>query len=392
MDYKFTQDQEMIRQTARDFLAEQCPKEKVRHLREDVKAYDPAMWKGMVDLGWMGVVLPEEYGGIGGEFLDLLVIMEEMGRNILPSPFFPTVGLCSLPLLKYGNDRQKSEYLPKIAGVGQIWTLAINESEADWTASDIRLTASAAGNGYVLNGTKLFVPYAESAERLLVVARTAQHENPEEGVTVFIVDPKAPGIGMEAMPVTARDARCEITFRDVKVGREDILGEAGKGWDIVDYILTYAPVLRAAEMTGGAEAVLNITTKYAAERIQFDKPIGSFQAVQHRLVDMLTQVQGLRYLTYEAAWLISTGHPSKLTASMSKVKANNVYQRACNDSIYLHGAIGFTEELDIGLYHIRSKAFEYDAGGNDLHRERIVDELVNVTPPCATLWDQAVKS
>jgi len=386
MDYEFTKDQEMIRQAAKDFLAEQCPKEKVRHLREDEKAYDPDIWQGMVELGWMGVVLPEEYGGIGGEFLDLMILMEEMGRNILPSPFFPTVGLCAMPILKYGNDEQKNEYLTKIAGEGQIWSLAINEADADYKASDVKLAATAAGDGYILNGAKLFVPYAKSAEKFLVVARTAAQANPEEGVTVFIVDAKSAGIGMEDMPVTARDGRCEITFKDVKVGKGDVLGEAGKGWEIVEYILTYAPVLRAAEMAGGAEAVLNITTKYAAERIQFGKPIGSYQAVQHRLVDLLTQVEGLRYLTYEAAWRINSGNPSKLISSMAKVKANNVYQRACNDGIYLHGAIGFTEELDVGLYHIRSKAFEYDAGGTDLHRERIVDALAEVVPPCATLW------
>jgi alkylation response protein AidB-like acyl-CoA dehydrogenase len=386
MDYNFTQDQEMIRQSAKDFLTEQCPKDKVRQLREEAKGYDPEIWKGMVELGWMGVVLPEEYGGIGGEFLDLMIIMEEMGRNILPSPFFPTVGLCAMPILTYGSDAQKNEYLTKIAGEGQIWALAINEAEADWTAADVQLAAKPAGDGFVLNGVKLFVPYARSAERLLVVARTATQECPMDGVTVFIVDPQSAGIGMEDMPVTARDARCAITFKDVQVGKADVLGEVGKGWEIVEYILTYAPVLRAAEMAGGAEAVLNITTKYVGERIQFGKPIGTFQAVQHRLVDLLTQVEGLRYLTYEAAWRISSGNPSKLISSMAKVKANNVYQRACNDGIYLHGAIGFTEELDVGLYHIRSKAFEFDVGGNDLHRERIVDALADTKPPCATLW------
>jgi alkylation response protein AidB-like acyl-CoA dehydrogenase len=345
------------------------------------------MWKKMIELGWMGVVLPEEYGGIGGEFLDLLVILEEMGRNILPSPFFPTVVLCSMPILKYGTADQKSEYLTKIATEGQIWTFAINEIDADYLASDVKLAAAASGDGYVLNGKKLFVPYAKSAEMMLVIARTAGKANPEEGVTAFIVDAKSPGITFDSMPVTSRDDRCEVTFKDVKVPKGNILGALDKGWEIVEDILTYAPVLKAAEMAGGVQSVLNITTKYASERIQFGKPIGSFQAVQHRLVDLLTQSEGLRNLTYEAAWTINSGNPSKLLASMAKVKANHVYQRACIDGIYLHGAIGFTEELDIGLYHIRSKAFEYEVGGSDLHRERIINELVVANPPCLTLWD-----
>jgi len=387
MDYEFTKDQDMIRQAAKDFLEQECPKEKVRHLREDEKAYDPDMWKNMVDLGWMGVVLPEEYGGIGGEFLDLLVIMEEMGRNILPSPFFATVVLCSMPILKYGTDEQKSENLTKIATEGQIWTLAINELEADYQAADVKLAAAAAGDGYILNGKKLFVPYAKSAEKMIVVARTAAKANPEEGVTVFLVDANSPGIAFDPMPVTARDARCEVTFKDVKIPKGNVLGDVDKGWEIVEYILTYAPVLRAAEMAGGVQSILNITTKYASERIQFGKPIGSYQAVQHRLVDLLTHTEGLRNLTYEAAWAINSGNPSKLLSSMAKHKANDVYQRACIDGIYLHGAIGFTEELDIGLYHIRSKAFEYEVGGTDLHRERIVDALAAAKPPCLTLWE-----
>jgi len=217
--------------------------------------------------------------------------------------------------------------------------------------------------------------------------RTAGKTNPEEGVTAFIVDAKSPGITFESMPVTSRDARCEVTFKDVKVPKGNVLGEVGKGWEIVEYLLTNASVLKAAEMAGGVQSVLNITTKYASERIQFGKPIGSFQAVQHRLVDLLTQSEGLRNLTYEAAWTINSGNPSKLLASMAKVKANHVYQRACIDGIYLHGAIGFTEELDIGLYHIRSKAFEYEVGGSDLHRDRIIDELAVAKPLCLTLWD-----
>ena len=386
MDYEFTKDQNMIRQAAKDFLEKECSKEKVRHLRDDEKAYDPEMWKKMLDLGWMGIVLPEEYGGIGGEFLDLLVIMEEMGKNILPSPFFPTVALCSMPILKYGNAEQKSENLTSIATEGQIWTLAINEFDADYQASDIKLAATAGGEGYILNGVKLFVPYAKSAAKMIVIARTAATGNPEEGITAFLVDAQSPGIAYEPMPVTARDARCEVTFKDVKVSKKNVLGEVNKGWEIVDYILTYAPVLKAMEMAGGVQAVLGITTKYASERIQFGKPIGSYQAVQHRLVDLLTQAEGLRYLTYEAAWKINAGQPSKFLSSLAKLKANSVYQKACIDGIYLHGAIGFTEELDIGLYHIRSKAFEFEVGGTDLHRDRIVDELAIAKPPCLTIW------
>ena len=386
MNYEFTKDQEMIRQAAKDFLETECPKEKVRHLREDAKAYDPEIWKKMVELGWMGVVLPEKYGGTEGEFFDLVILLEEMGKNILPSPFVATAAFSAMPILKFGTEEQKDEALSRIAAEGQIWTLAVNETEADYRATDVKLEAILSGDEYILNGTKLFVPYAAAAEKLLVVARTSRKANPAEGVTVFIVDRNSPGIEMELMPTAARDGRCEVRFHNVKVARANVLGGLDAGWEIMEDILTYAPVLKAAEMVGGAEAVLRITVKYASERVQFDKPIGSYQAVQHRLVNMLTEVEGLRHLVYEAAWKINAGEPSKFLSSMAKLKANNVYQQAGIDGVYLHGAIGFTEELDIGLYHIRSKAHEFDEGSSDLHQERIADELELARPPCLTLW------
>jgi alkylation response protein AidB-like acyl-CoA dehydrogenase len=216
---------------------------------------------------------------------------------------------------------------------------------------------------------------------MLVVSRTGKTENPEEGITVFMVKADSPGISMDPILTTARDKRCEVCFDRVKVSKADVLGEPNKGWDIVEYIIQHATVLKCAEMSGGARAVLDITNKYARERIQFDKPIGSFQAIQHRLANMLIWVEGLKYLVYEAAWQINAGSPAKDLVSMAKVKANEVYQQVCIDGIYIHGAIGFTEEMDVGLYHLRTKAMEFELGNSEFHRERIVKELEKREPP-----------
>lgn len=362
----------MLQETARDFLSKECPKSKVRELEGDEKGHDPELWHKMAGLGWMGLLFPEEYGGMEGDFLDLAILIEEMGRNILPSPFFPTVVLSGLPILEYGTSEQKNKFLSQIANGEAIWTLALTEESAILKPSGIRLLATQEGEKYLVEGTKLFSPYAHIADYLLVVARTGEAE---KAVTAFIVDTKSPGINIEIMPTIAHDKQCAVSFDKVEVNKNDILGEVDKGWDIVEFILQRPSVLKCAEVLGASQAVLDMASSYAKERIQFDKPIGSFQGVQFRLADNFIDVEGLRYLTYRAAWEISVGSPSNLNISLAKAKANEVYQRVCIDGIRTHGAIGFTADHDIGLYFRRVKEAEFALGDSNLHRERIAAEL-----------------
>ena len=381
MDFSYSEEQEIFRKSVREFLKKECPKDKVRSLEEDEKGYDPEMWRKMAELGWMGVILPEEYGGVGGEFMDLALLMEEIGKNILPSPLLPTI-LCSLPILEYGTKKQKEEFLPKIASGEEIWTLALTEAPlATYEASGIRLNARLEGDNYILKGTKIFVPYAHVANYLLVAARTSEEKDPEKGITMFIVDAKNPNIKVEVIPTAARDKQCEVKFEEVKIPKDNVLGEVGKGWEIIEFILQRGAVLKCAEMLGAAEAVLEIANNYAKERVQFDRPIGSFQAIQHKLADMLCEVDGLKYLVYKAAWEISVSSPSKLSISIAKIKANEVYQQICISGIRIHGAIGFTMEHDIGLYFRRVKASEYAFGDSSLHKEVVADELEKYKPP-----------
>ena len=380
MDFGFTKDQDLIRKSAREFFEKECPKEKVRELKTDKKGYDPKMWKKLAGLGYLGLVISEEYGGAEGEYLDLMIFMEEIGKNIVPFPFFTTVCQCAPALEQFGSKAQKKAYLPKIAEKGDIWSYALNEDKADYSAEDIQLSATADSDGYVLNGTKLFVPYANSAKQLLVVARTKKTDNLQEGVTVFIVDAKSAGIEIEEIPTAARDMKCEVRLNNVKVAADNVLGEVDKGWEIVDYVLQFGSVLKAAEMSGGTQSALEIATKYAKERYQFGKPIGSFQSLQHLLVNMLTEVDGLKNLVYEAAWKMSEGTPDRMLNSMVKVKANNAYHQVCYNAVYIHGAIGWTEEMDISLYLLRAKANENDCGGTDMHKELIAVQLEDYEP------------
>ena len=375
MDFNFSEEQEMLRTLARDFLSRECPKTKVRELEKDEKGYDPQMWHNMAKLGWMGLVFPEEYEGINASFMDLVILMEEMGRNILPGPFFSTIAFCALPILEYGTIEQKSKFLPQIARGEAIWALALTGPSGSYRASEIKLRAKLEGEDYILEGDKFFVSDAHIADYLLVVARTGEGKSPEDGITLFMVDAKDTGLGMEVIPTIAGDRQCKVSFNKVRVSKNSILGDAGQGWHIVDFMLQRAAILKCAEISGACQAVLDMTSTYAKQRIQFDRPIGSFQAIQHKLADMLIAVDGVQYLLYQAAWGINAGSPSRLQISIAKAKASEAYQRICIDGITTHGAIGFSLDHDIGLYYRRVKAAEFAAGGTDLHRENIAAEM-----------------
>ncbi len=375
MDFSFTEEQDMLRILARDFLAKECPKAKVREMTKDERGYDPQMWRSMAGLGWMGLIFPEEYGGMRASFMDLVILMEEMGRNILPGPYFSTIALCALPLFEYGSSEQKIKFLPQIAKGEGIWTFALTESSGRCKASEVKLRALSEGTNYVLRGCKLFVSDAHVADYMLVVGRTGEGNSPEEGITLFIVDAKGPNVQAESIPTIGGDRQFKVSFDGVVVPEDNILGKMGKGWDVVDFILQRAAVLKCAEISGACQAVLDMTSSYAKERIQFDRPIGSFQAVQHKLADMLVDVEAVQYLLYQAAWGISVGSPSPWQISAAKVKANEVYQRTCIEAIAAHGAIGYTMDHDIGLYYRRVKAAQFVAGDSDLHREVISIQL-----------------
>ena len=369
MDFGFTEEQDMLRASARDFLARECPKATTRQMDKDEKGYDPQIWHDMAALGWIGLTLPEEYGGMGASFMDLVILMEEMGRNIVPGPFFSTVALGALPLLQYGNTEQKDEFLPEICKGDAIWTLALAETSGRYKASEVGLLAQPEGAKYILRGHKLFVADAHVADHILVVSRTGEGGRPEDGITVFIVDGRSPNIKVEAIPTIGGDRQFKISFDRVLVAKANVLGKAGDGWDVVEFMLRRAAVLKCAEMSGACQAVLDITNSYAKERVQFERPIGSFQAIQHKLVDMAIDVEAVQYLVYQAAWEISVDSPSPWQISVAKAKANQAYQRICIDAIAVHGAMGYTMDDDIGLYYRRVKAAEYAAGDTDLHRE-----------------------
>lgn len=375
MDLGLTEEQEMLKKSAHEFLSKECPKKLVRELDESDTGYSKELWKKMADLGWMGLAYPEKYGGNGGSFLDLTVLLDEMGYNIVPGPFFSTVILAGLTILEAGSEEQKKEYLNKIASGDIIMTLALTELDGTDSASSINTMAKAKGNDYILNGTKLFIPDASVADFLLVVARTKSSSNPEQGITLFLVDAKSAGIKCTLLKTLARDKLCEVVLKDVKVPKSNIVGKLDQGWGVIQTILNKAAVAKCAEMVGGAQASMDMAVNYAKERVQFNRPIGSFQAIQHYCANMVTDVDGSRFITYKAAWTVSEGLPSDMVVSMAKAWTSDAFKRVAVLAHQIFGAIGFTMDHDMHLYFRRAKSGELAYGDADYHRDIVARQL-----------------
>ncbi len=375
MDLAFSEEQEMLKKMARDFLTDKFPKTAVKEIEESELGYSPEIWKEMAELGWMGLVFPEEYGGAEMTFLDLAMLLEEMGRACLPGPYFSTVVLGGLPILDAGSEEQKQEYLPKIANGEAIFTLALTESSARYHAAAIEVKAAADNDAYVLNGTKLFVPDANVADYMLVVARTDEKSRGEDGITIFIVDAKSPGISCTVLKTIANDKLCEVVFDQVRVPKGNILGELNQGWSEVKKIIERAAVGKCCEMVGCIQQALDMTVDYAKERKQYDRPIGSFQVIQHYCVDMITDVEGTRLSAYQTAWMISEGLPCTQEVAIAKAWAGEACQRVMALAHQIHGAIGVTIDHDLQYYTRRAKAAEVTFGDASFYREIVAQEM-----------------
>jgi alkylation response protein AidB-like acyl-CoA dehydrogenase len=374
MDLRFTEAQEILRKMARDFLTTECPKTLVRELEKSEKGYSPQLWKKMAELGWVGLIIPEEYDGMGYTFQDLTVLLEEIGRNILPGPLICTI-TSIFPIIEAGTEEQKREFLPKIARGELILTTALLEVEGAFNASGITVSATPKGEDFVINGTKLFVEMAHVANYIICATRTKNEASPEKRITLFIVETKTPGIHCEVIPTMAEDRQCEVRLENVTVSKKNILGKMDQGWPIVEMMLRKGAIAKCAESIGAIQACVEMTVAYSKERVQYDRPIGAFQALQHIMVDMWTSMETSRYLAYEAAWRESEGLSCAKEASMAKAYVNEVYKNVGKWAIRLHGAIATSYDHDIPLYYRRSKAADIAFGGTDFHRELVAQEI-----------------
>lgn len=374
MDLRLTELQEMLKTTARDFLATECSKSKVRELEESEEGYSPEMWRKMAELGWMGLIVPEKYGGAGCTFQDLAVLLEEMGRNILPGPFLCSV-VSTFTVLDVGTEEQKKELLPKIARGELVLTTALLEAGGTFDASGITTRAVPSGDDFVINGTKLFVEMAHVADYLICAVRTNEKTAPEEAISLLIVDARAPGIHCEVMPTIGMDKLCEVRFENVRVPRKNLLGQLDKGWPVVEMLLRKGAIAKCAESIGAMQACVDMTVAYCKERVQYDRPIGAFQAVQHLIADAWIAMQTSRYLVYQAVWMESEGLPCAREVSITKAYANEAYKFVSKWGVRLYGGIGTSREHDISLYYRRAKAADIAFGSTDFHRDLVAGKI-----------------
>ena len=375
MDLGLSEIQQMLKNSAREFLAEECPLTLVRELEEEERGFSTELWRQTAGLGWPGVAFPEQYGGTGGDFMDLAALLEEMGRALLPGPFFATVVLGGLTVLDAGTDSQKQSILPGVCGGELLLTLALTESTATYEPWGIETTALREGDNFRINGRKLFVPDAHSADMLLVAARTAQSADPAAGITLLLVPASSAGVTVNQLSTISADRQCEVALDNVTVSGESALGAVDGGWPIIQRALERAVAGKVVEMVGGMESVLEMTVEYAKQRTQFGRPVGTFQAVQHHCANMATDVEGSRHIAYQAAWKVASGEPAERETAMAKAWVSAAYQRVCNLAHQCHGAIGFTKEHNLQLYTRRAKAQELSYGDGNFHKERALQRI-----------------
>ena len=364
MDLGLNEAQQMLKNSAQEFLEAECPDTYVREMEEDENGYTSEMWQKLAEQGWLGLIIPEKYGGVELEFQDLAILLEEMGRYMLPGPYFSNVVLGGMSIMDSGTEEQKQEYLPRLAEGQIIVTLALNEPSGRWDAEGIQLSATENGDNYTLNGTKLFVPNAHVSDYIVVAARTGSGEN---DISLFIVSSQTNGVNQTLLKTIASYRQSEVSFENVSVSSSSLLGEKNQGWKTIEKVLQWGAIGKCAEMSGGGQSVLDMTVEYAKQRTQFGRPIGTFQAIQHHCANMATDVEGAKFITYQAAWMLSEGLPADREVAMAKAWVSDSYKRVCALGHQSHGAIGFTKEHNMQLYSRRAKAAELAFGDSDLH-------------------------
>ena len=369
MKFVLNEEQQSLRDQARRFLQDQSPSAKVRAHMATETGWDPTLWKSMAELGWLGIAIPESCGGLGLGQREIAIIMEEQGRAVLCAPYFATVCLFSNAVLLAGNEAQKQRLLPAVAEGQLIGTLALLEPHSRYDAAGVTLRASRSPDGYVLNGSKSFVPDGHSASALVVAARTS--DDGENGVSLFIVRGDSKGLTRKALTTMDHTRKqAELGFTNVSVRADALLGDEGAGWGVIEKVIDLAAVALAAEQVGGAEKVLEMAVEYAKLRTAFGKPIAAFQAIKHKCANMLVDVESARSAAYHAAWAADSKDPGfALAASIAKSYCSEVFARTTQENIFVHGGIGFTWDHDAHLHFKRAKSSEILLGDIAHHRE-----------------------
>jgi alkylation response protein AidB-like acyl-CoA dehydrogenase len=375
MDVLPGEEEQMVKNLAREFLVAECPPILAREMEKDELGYPPDLWRKMSDLGWFGMSLPESYGGQGLPITYLGLIAEELGRAIAPVPFHSTM-VAALTIAAYGTETQKRDILPKVSSGDTVLTWAFQEMNPKLIPDAIQTTATKTDDGYVINGTKMFVDNFGSSDNVIVTCRTSPSSSSSEGLSMFIVDTKSHGVLNLPLVTLAKDKQSKITFDQVKVSKESLVGELDQGWSVAQEMLDKGAILLCAQMVGATRKDIEIGIEYTKNRVAFGRPIGAFQSVQHMCADMTIWVDGAQMLTYEALWKMDQGIPAGVDVSQAKAFCNDKCQAAVRSCQILHGGMGFMMEFDLHLWYRRVCAWTMRLGTSFEHRARVSKALI----------------
>lgn len=380
MDINLSDEQQMLVDSAREFLRDHCPLSAVRQWEQLPLRYPPELWAQLAGMGWAGVVYPEAYGGMGLKNLDMALLMREMGRVALPSPILPTVLLAGRCVLEAGSEERKRELLPRIVAGELLMSFAFIEASAQPDAATVRTTARAERGAYVLNGTKHFVEYAREAELMVVVARTRADASPEQGLTMFLVDAKASGVRCEPLRTLALQPQCRVTLENVRVEPAAVIGEVDGAWPVLDRVVQAATAILCSYLTGIAEGAHALGVSYSKERVQYGQPIGAFQAIQNYLATTWARNLMGEYLGYYAAWLIDEGLPSREAVATAKAFVGYSAVESTQLATQLHGGLGATVDARTTPFLRWAKQLQQTLGNSQYHEKVVAAQILDYEP------------
>ncbi len=376
MDVLPNEEEQMVKNLAREFLEAECPPRLAREMEKDDLGYPPELWQKMAELGWLGISLPEAYGGQGLPMTYLGIITEELGRAIAPVPFHSTM-VAALTIAEAGSAEQKQTLLPRVSSGNLTLTWAFSEETPRFRPETIHCQATVDNDELELTGTKMFVDNFSAVEKCLVVCRTAPATEQSSGISLLLVDTNARGVSQVPLTTLAKDKQSKVTFDRVRVPKTNLVGEINEGWPIVQRMLDRGTALLCAQMVGAARKDAEMGIEYAKNRVAFGRPIGGFQSIQHICADMILWVDGGQLLTYEALWKMDQGLPASVEVSQAKAFCNDKCEAVVRSSQVLHGGMGFMMEFDLHLWYRRVTAWSMRLGTSFEHRARIAKALLD---------------
>ena len=376
MDILPSEEEQLLKNAAREFLEAEVSTALVREMELDENGYPPALWQQMADLGWLGLAIPEQYGGQGLPLTYMGLVMEELGRVLAPVPLHSTM-VAALTVAESGSEEQKRELLPAVCSGSMVMTWAVIERDPRLIPSAIVQQAQPDGDGWILNGEKMFVDNFNVARSCLVAARTAPASDDNEGISLFLIDPNGVGVTQTPLVTIAKDKQSRVSFNNVRVARADLVGELHNGWPIVERMLERATALLCCQMLGATRKDADMAIEYAKNRVAFGRPIAAFQSIQHMCADMILFTDGVQLLTYEALWKMDRGMPAGVEVSQAKAFANEKCEAVVRQSQVIHGGIGFMMEFDLHLWLRRVSAWTMRLGTTFDHRARIASALLD---------------